>query len=376
MTDTSGESEKKSAKTAAAKKAAPNKKPTAKKTVSRKKKPVSKTGARKPTPHADEFLEHLMGGPLIFTSAEVAQQAGVSEEMMVRLWRAMGFADVGDEAVFTKTDVEALKSIMRLVNMHLLSFEDAVEITRSIGQTTARLTEWQTNTLGRSMVERGVITTSGILPEGEIPELYRQSKTFKPVLERLLIYAWRRQMVANVTRSAVMAASGDNIDDQMTVGFADLVGFTNLSRQIPDNELAKLVEAFETESADIVASTGARLVKTLGDEVLFVDHSAQTVAETALRLQELRTKVDQLPPLRIGLASGSVLERMGDVFGTTVNRASRITAMASPEKTFIDSATMDSLAGSKKYALKAVRPRPARGFGFGLMRVWALTRGK
>ena len=70
----------------------------------------------------------------------------------------------------------------------------------------------------------------------------------------------------------------------MSVGFADMVGYTRLSRRLPENELARLVQRFEAVSADIVAAGGGRLVKTVGDEVLFTATSADQAADIALRL--------------------------------------------------------------------------------------------
>src|SRR5690606_7046035 len=133
--------------------------------------------------------------------------------------------------------------------------------------------------------ERGLLPVAGMVDEDSLPTVLKEAKTFKPALERLLVYAWRRQMAATISRRAATAALTELGEDTlMTVGFADLVGFTRLSRQIPESELARLVEQFEAVSSDIVAGTGARLVKTLGDEVLFVHTSVSVVAETALRL--------------------------------------------------------------------------------------------
>ncbi len=138
------------------------------------------------------------------------------------------------------------------------------------------------------------------------------------------MYAWRRHLAASAGR----IVDQETASAWMAVGFADLVGFTRLSRQISETELARLVERFESRSADIVASSGGRMIKTLGDSVLWVSDSAARAADIALSLIQAHARVRGMPELRVGLAIGPVIGRMGDVFGTTVNLASRLTSLA------------------------------------------------
>ena len=74
-----------------------------------------------------------------------------------------------------------------------------------------------------------------------------------------------------------------------------------------------------------------------------------------------------MPQMRIGLATGTVLNRMGDVFGTTVNRASRMTAIARPGTTVVDSATSEALHGASAYEVeyktRALHRAPCEGWG-------------
>ncbi len=348
-------------------------KPRSARKLSGVKKPKSSETEAGATP--EQFLEHILGAKFEYTSDEVAELAGVSEETTRLLWRAMGFADVGTNRAFTKDDVAALKSLINQIDQGRLKLDDAIEIARAIGQSTARLAEWQGNTISRTLQERGIIEDTSELSPDEVLPVLRESEAMKPVMENLLIYSWRRQMAAAAARGATPNPGGSKANaDVMSVGFADIVGFTRLSRQIPDADLSQLVHTFESVSADIVAGTGARLVKTLGDEVLFLDKSSVVIAETALRLHEAHRTSQVFPQMRIGLATGSVVLRMGDVFGTTVNRASRLTAMAKPGATFVDAGTFEALEDDSKFAFRSMRPRPARGFG--LLRGWSMSRGK
>ncbi len=333
------------------------------------------TEAGKPQKSIQQLVAHVLGSEPELTSEQVAERAGVTDEVARSLWRAMGFADVGTAAVFANADAEALKALMSLVNAGYISYDESIEMVRAIGQHTARLAEWQGNIIARSRIERGVMAEQGVLEADDIGALLRDCEAYQPILEALLVHSWRRQMTHNAIRAAAVAELGpDARSDDLTVGFADLAGFTRLSRQISEEELSILVKQFESVSADVVATHGSRLIKTLGDEVLFVHESPKKVAKIALELHEAHRANRDVPRMRIGLATGSVLIRMGDVFGTTVNRASRLTAMAKPGSTFVDAATLEALNDDKHFAFKSMRPRPARGFG--LLRVWSLTRAK
>jgi adenylate cyclase len=147
------------------------------------------------------------------------------------------------------------------------------------------------------------------------------------------------------------------------VGFADLVAFTQMSRELDELELAKVVERFEEITSDVVAASGGRLVKTLGDEVLFSAESPELGAEISLAIAEAIKKSPDVPDVRVGVSYGPVLPLMGDVFGTTVNLAARLTAIARPGSVVADAALAAELAESTGYEAIRILRRPARGLG-------------
>ena len=179
--------------------------------------------------------------------------------------------------------------------------------------------------------------TSGVEPGLTRAEVaYPLVELLLPELEQFLVYVWRRQLAA-VTGRVVQAAEDEDMQSgRLAVGFADLVGFTRLSRRLEEEELGELVENFEISCADIVAGRGGRLVKTLGDEILYVSEDAGTAAEIGLALVETLGKDESMPALRVGMAFGTVTTRMGDVFGTTVNLASRLTSIAPKDAVLVD----------------------------------------
>jgi adenylate cyclase len=116
----------------------------------------------------------------------------------------------------------------------------------------------------------------------------------------------------------------------LTVGFADMVGFTLLSQHLQEDELGAVVQRFEDISYDTVGMLGGRVVKMIGDEVMFVVDDATAAIRIGLALAEAYADDDLLSDVRVGLAMGPVLVREGDYFGATVNLASRIVNIANP----------------------------------------------
>jgi adenylate cyclase len=299
----------------------------------------------------------ILGAPRVYTREQAAELAGVSLERARSYWRALGFANTGKAVAFTDADVAAMRRLAALVEADVLTEQMAVGMTRALGHTTARLASWQVDVVLEKL-SQGTGLRAGLT----VGEAYATAEQLLPELESLLVHAWRRQLAASVDR--VLDDDDTMVDAaHLTVGFADLVGFTRLSRRLEERELAQLVERFEQAGADLITASGARLVKTLGDEVLFLANSPAAGAEAALTLLEAFAGDDDVPDLRVGLATGLVVARMGDVYGTTVNLASRLTSLARPASALVDVATAQDLAGDPRYETHALWRRPLRGLG-------------
>lgn len=343
-------------------------------------------------PLAIRLEQLILGAERRYTPFQAARTAGVSMDLASRFWRAMGFADIGQAKALTEADVLALRRLAGLVEAGLLSEPMAVQVARSTGQTTARLAEWQIDSFLEGLTEPpepGMTRTEVTYPLVEL---------LLPELEEFLRYVWRRQLAAATGRVVQAADDEEMVDRRLAVGFADLVGFTRLTRRLEEEELGELVEAFETTCADLVAAHGGRLIKTLGDEVLYAADDAGTAAEIALRLIETMAANPTMPALRVGIAFGTVTTRMGDVFGTTVNLASRLTSIAPKDALLVDGALAEELSRtgdapvseaeaaaqaemaekegvappSYRFALQPMWQRPVRGLG--TVEPWLLTR--
>jgi adenylate cyclase len=316
-----------------------------------------------------EALEdELLGGARRYTRAQVAEQADVDIELARTLWRALGFADVEDDKVaFTDRDVEALRTVRWLVASGVIAEDAQLYVTRAMGQSLSRLADWQVATITEALEQPGEMR-----PE----EATAVARELVPVMEALIGYVWRRHLAATAGRvlagSAADPIAGSAVTGSMAVGFADLVGFTSLTRNVDEGELADLVERFEGVAADVVAGCGGRVVKTVGDEVMFTAADAATGAETAMTLAERIGADADLPELRVGVAYGTLLSRLGDVYGEPVNLASRLTSTARPGSVLVDKEMAAALEGDDRWRLRRVPPRPVRGYtllqGFRLRR--------
>ncbi|MBT0767996.1 adenylate/guanylate cyclase domain-containing protein [Kineosporia sp. J2-2] len=301
----------------------------------------------------DEFTSHLLGGPWTMGRREVARRVGVSRLSARKLWRALGFPGVDDEeVVFNDTDRKALDQVVGMVRRDLIDEETAIACARALGQTTDRLVSWQVEALLEYLASRS--------PGGAPEDPLKLIEQLTPELEELLVYSFRRQLAATISR---LDASSGRPAAEVTVCFADLVAYTRLSRRLPRRDLSRLVQRFEGLASDVVTAGGGRVIKTVGDEVLFIAPEAMTGALIALSISARMADDDLVPDVRVGMVHGPVLRSLGDVYGTTVNLASRLTSLAEPGTVITDPGTARALQGHPGIELVAQRPRLVRGFG-------------
>jgi adenylate cyclase len=302
----------------------------------------------------------ILGASPALTSSDVAAAAGVSLEQAQRLWRALGFPDAGDHAAFTDADLGALSTLVGAVDAGAFDFDTAVRLTRAVGQTMARLADWQVGTLAARVeqLESGEEATGSRLGSA-----LRIAEQVGVPFEQLLVYSWRRHLAAAAGRvEALGAADADLHATQVTVGFADLVSFTALSNEMDEDKLGDMVEIFESRCADVVAGQRGRVIKTLGDSVLFVTEDPVRSMEIALRIVDLIGRDPRMPDVRVGLATGSVVTRLGDVFGPPVNMAARLTGVARRNRVITDHVTA-GLLPHDQFDARVLPGRPLRGFG-------------
>jgi adenylate cyclase len=312
------------------------------------------------TTRGEELERSILGEAPVLNAMGVAAETGVTIEQARRLWRALGFPEHGGEVAFNRADVEAVSTLNTLVGSGLLDFDTAVNLTRAVGQTMARLADWEVATLVQRIehLERGDQATGSRTGSAK-----RMVEDLNPPFEELLLYAWRRHLAAAVARIEALGANEEDLHTtQLTVGFADIVSFTALSNEISEDRIGDLVALFESRCADVVASQRGRVIKSIGDSVLFVNDDPIRAHDTAEGIINVIGRDPRMPDVRVGLASGSVVMRLGDVFGPPVNMAARLTAVARRNRVIVDAATA-ALLPEDQFELRRLPARPVRGFG-------------
>lgn len=296
----------------------------------------------------------LLGEPPTLRPPEVWARTGASEDVARRLWRAMGFAELPDDAAaLTDADVDALGAITDYLAATGVAPDTAIRFARLMGQSMGRVADALL-----SVVDQGLEEMQDLPPGDDDDLMVVAAEAVSPLIERELVYLLRRHLYAGAVRRVT---GPESPQEQATVGFADLVSFTRLSGQLPESDLAELVETFEATTADAITEHGGRVVKLIGDAVMFVFDDVHEAAELALELVE-RFGDDQ-PDLRVGLAHGPVVPRLGDLFGPTVNLASRLVGYARPGTVVVDDAFVEALGEAPGLRTKSLRRRELKGIG-------------
>jgi adenylate cyclase len=266
--------------------------------------------------------------------------------------------------VFTEHDAAAARLTLAQAGNDDESADALLKQVRVISGSLARVASVEADAF-TALLER--MRASGMTEE-TIAESLLDDEGFEQVAV-LVDYVHRLQLRAAVWRRIVLAADPDV---PVGVGFADLAGYTQLSARLDPLALSDLVGRWEAVAYDSIAANGARVVKTIGDEVMFVGLTRESVA-AALALRDAAATAE-LPKLRIGLAAGSVLARAGDYFGPVVNLASRLSELASPGELLVPASLRDEISQGVPGGVHFVERGVLDVRSIGPVEVWALER--
>jgi adenylate cyclase len=296
----------------------------------------------------------LRGGPAM-TLAEAAERSELSEEKIRRVMRAAGFPErPPDEAAISEGFLAVAEGMAAAEAL----FGEAVvlQLVRVMGAAMARVADAMVSAFlvnvepgvrGEDPVGLGVARANAeavaLLP-GIVPAL--------DVLLRQHIIAARRTILGD-------AADAGYETQQLYVGFVDLVGSTSLAQRLSTRELGAMLTEFETMAADTVTAAGGRVVKLIGDEVLYTAADAAAACAIARDLVATLAGHPVLPPARVGLAGGEVMLRDGDVFGPVVNLAARAVKEAAAGEVLAS----PGVVAAANVPSHALGERPLKGVG-------------
>ena len=313
----------------------------------------------------------VLGDDGEFVSArEVCESTGVDLELLQRLQRAIGLPriDDPDAAVLLRADGEAAAHAKMFLDLGI-DPEDTVAVMRvlveSLGHAAAIMREAALKTIlrpGASEIE---------LAAGSEQLALRAAPMLGPLMEDLIRIVLRHSFEIEAVTAAERAAGTLPGARAVTVAFADLAGFTRLGEALPAVELEH-VASLLAELAHDVAVSPVRFVKSIGDAVMLVSFDSAPLLSAMLDLADAAVAND-LPRLRIGLASGCAVTRAGDWFGSPVNVASRVTAAARPGTVLVAESTRDAVGGTGDFDWHSAGARRLKGVS-GEVKLFQVTR--
>ncbi|MFT3660814.1 MAG: adenylate/guanylate cyclase domain-containing protein [Gordonia sp. (in: high G+C Gram-positive bacteria)] len=294
-----------------------------------------------------------------YTRDEIIDRVNADWEFAARLWAAFGFAQnpadtregrdgdrdpSGEEPglAFSDDDLAALAVFVGKDR----EIDPATQLAaaRSIGQATARLAEWESEQIRELAADPGI---------------HLNVEQLIDAVAQIHYVVWRRHLEGFLARASTESDGGSA--GEVIVGFADIVGYTSLSRRLRLAELEALLEAFESAAHRIITGHDGHVVKSIGDAVMFTAPTAEAAASISFELHGL-TSHGELPTLRIGIAAGPALTRMGDVFGEPVNIAARLAGAAHEGTTLIDQNLAAALETDPAVHLNHISSLSVRGY--------------
>ncbi|OBA83579.1 cyclase [Mycobacterium sp. 1164966.3] len=293
----------------------------------------------------------------LVSAREICESTGIELSVLQRMQRAIGLPRIADPdaAILPRADAEAVKHAKVFLDIGY-DPDDAVAVMRilveSLGHAAAMMREAALKTLlrpGASEIELAQATEQ--LAKIAVPLL-------APMMDDLMRMEIRHSVETEAVNAAERAAGTLPGARPVTVAFADVAGFTQLGEALPAQDLERVASRL-AEIAHDVAITPVRFIKSIGDAVMLVCPEPAPLLQAVLDLAV--AAANDLPPLRIGVASGSAISRAGDWFGSPVNLASRVTASAHPGTVLAAESTRDAVGNAGNFEWFSVGARRLKG---------------
>jgi adenylate cyclase len=289
-----------------------------------------------------------------YTSADMAEETGLPLELLQQLWRALGFTEVDpSEKVFGEPDLEAVRAVAQFHSAGI-GDEPLSLISQVIGSGMSRLSDAIRETVGEALLQPGdTELTVGMRYAAAVEHLV---PLLTPVLGYVLTAHLKEQIKSNFIAQAEIDSGVFDNSREITVCFADLVGFTRMGERVPPRELSDAARRLGDMGVD-VARRPVKLVKTIGDAAMLVSPDPEPMVAAAIELAaKAEENSESMPQLRVGVASGKAVPQSGDWFGAPVNLASRVSDIARPGSVLVTKEVRDSVkesfdwsfAGAKK----------------------------
>ena len=291
------------------------------------------------------------------TLAMVAERAGVEWRRVQRIVAALGLP--ADPDGHTTAEEAATLELLAAASSEVFGEETTVQVARVTGNAMARVAD-AVVTAFRLQVELPR-QAQGARYLDVVKEYADLAETLLPAFVRTLDAVLRHQIVAVAERLWSWDEDRTAVTLPRTVGFADLVGYTAAAASLSPRKLIDVLVEFDERTAETVAAGRGQLIKTIGDEAMFVAEDPAAACRIALELvREFET--GPLPPVRVGLASGEVVAVLGDVYGPDVNLAARLVDVADQSTVVVSESVRAGAADAPDLEFEPLPPAVVKGF--------------
>jgi adenylate cyclase len=307
------------------------------------------------------------------STREISETADIDLDLLQRVQRAIGLVRVDDPdaPVHLRADGVAAAHAKKFIELGITP-DQVVQVVRILAEGlshaaevmryTALATIMQPGATELEIAQRSLALTSQIAP------------LLGPMIEDMLLMQLRHMMETEAVNASERAVGAPLPGARhITVAFADLVDFTRLGEAVPPEELGQLANRLADLARD-VAVPPVRFIKTIGDAVMFVCTEPAPLLDALLKLVDITDSDNDFPRLRAGIASGPAVSRAGDWFGSPVNLASRVTAVARPGAVLAAESARDELGEGAGFSWSFAGTRHLKGIK-GEVRLFRARRG-
>jgi adenylate cyclase len=297
---------------------------------------------------AGQTMSVLWGDIQWLTLGEVADRAGLDEDTLRRFRNACGLPDPGDDRACPALEVELWQAAAAAVS--LVGEGSLLAFLRSLG---AAATSSAEATLALAREANPLSWES----EAAYAEWALSGARLIEQIPRALDVLFRLHVPFAGDRILRYAEAPEEFT-QFTVGFVDLVDSTSVVERLGSQEVVRAMADFARLALTAAMSSGARLVKLIGDEAMFAHRDPAWVAKTVGELVAAVEDHALLRGARGGMATGAVVPAQGDYFGPAVNLAARITREGGFGEVLCDTATAAAIGGGEEIGARRLRGFP------------------
>jgi adenylate cyclase len=280
---------------------------------------------------ATSYIEGLLpDAPARWTREEAARETGLEPALIERIFMAMGFGAQGMDHL-SDDDVQLLRYAAAVLSagLPLVAF---LQLVRVYGQAMSQIADAEVRLFHLYVHEP--LMRDGVPGWEMAEEMEGLAREIMPLASPIMDHAHNRflqhfieqDVIGHMEADLGAGEDGDRLLGRLRVAiaFADLAGYTRLTEEVGDEEAVSAVERF-VEQVERSLPDDARIIKTIGDEVMIVGSDPRALLAWAVRFQD---EVADRPLPRIGIHYGETLYREGDYYGREVNQASRVAARA------------------------------------------------